>query len=318
MSHPRARACCAQADRRVTRTAAAAAFAACLAFAAASARATDGAPSNAASERSPWRLQGDLGIPRFQSSDPSVTGGADLAYSPETWGLGGRAWHSVCSDESSGVKSETLKTTFGVRAWFNLIGLADLTLAAQIEGDAAFYSTSHFGEDLSGKADETSDVTHFTLLGKLHGSRRARFFYEALVGLGPRFDSYSRSAAALDAASVPEESYISESFCYRVRLHARYSLSPGSLSLRGLTDVLYYHTDRTSFDDASDANNQWKRVHVRSVEWLSRAYGDIDSLAFAGLVPSAFLGVDLYLGQGDSYDRTAWVPIVGIGLIEAR
>ena len=98
-------------------------------------------------------------------------------------------------------------------------------------------------------------------------------------------------------------------------LRARYAIAPGTLALRLRSDLSYASVTRTQFAvDTDDLNAALAPETFKLIESNNRIFGDLELLAFAGIVPNAFIGLDVFAMTGDAGSTSTLVPLAGVGL----
>ena len=106
-----------------------------------------------------------------------------------------------------------------------------------------------------------------------------------------------------------------------VRVRAYLAPWPGSLSLRGRLDAMVFGIthDAYFFDLSKQVTATTDSHRSTQIDGQSRLFVDLDALSFAGFVPGAHLGLDLFRASTDGEPTaTSWVPMVGVGIRRER
>lgn len=263
------------------------------------------------------QTDGDFGVANVTSSaGPSVNLRGALGYAAEKWDVGVRARNSVFEDDGTrDLLHETLITEFGVGGSYDFLTLGENHFGAAVDADAAFYTSHYFSTSVSlaGKPNENSDMARFTAFASMRSFGPTSYLVQ--LGLGRRFDTYSVHPTDVSDPTVKDETIYSNSFTYRARGRFRKEMS-SDFALRLTTDWSLYSADRVTWDGSSGGFAR-TQASTTGVEGYNRAYAELTKWSFAGIVPAAFIGVDVLLARSSAAggDVTSVAPVLGVGFM---
>lgn len=262
---------------------------------------------------SPWLFDANLGVPKLKSDKFSLSFDVLAGYDFGRWKVDGRVAQSSFAANAAG---ESLSSTD--RSQF-LAGVSydarqgDLsTYAGRVEVEHASYSTMFISTTPGGSFNnEASAMTRLTGFGEGSWALSPKLTTKVSLGVGLQNEVYSQigtEASNFSAAS---------SMRLAARAGAHYQLVPKQWSLRSTVALDRFELRRTKLFDTEDpdAMSQGPKVEELSgTEFRSRGFLDWDAQTVWGLVPELMVGLD-YTSIGQA---SAWVPMAGVGLVEAR
>ncbi|MEZ4371495.1 MAG: hypothetical protein R3B07_11750 [Polyangiaceae bacterium] len=264
------------------------------------------------STQSPWDYSGEIGVPKLASDDFKLVGGGEVGYHKETWGIAAELAFASYATSSDQAFNSTSRNSFGIDGeWALSEPHAPTQLSLQGELKYASYATVYIPIDPNA-GDLLSEFSGMSRLSALLGVERQvdpMFALLGAVGVGFQNESYSASSDSGIEAST------SGSARFLGRVGADYALMPGTVSLRLRSELSYASVTRTQFavntDDLAAAPTP---ESFKLIEANNRLFGDLEMASFAGIVPSVFVGLDVFAMTGDAGSTSTLIPLAGVGL----
>ncbi|MCA9645208.1 MAG: hypothetical protein KC492_31170, partial [Myxococcales bacterium] len=270
-------------------------------------------PSEApeAARPSRWDFQGDVGVPRLESGETKLIGSGDVGYRGDDYRLSGHLGISNYAAATPGAYNATAKRSFGLGGTWSLVK-PNATSSLELKGalDYTTYATVYIPTDVnSGELfSEFSGMTRGTLL--LGGTKELTpsLLVALAGGAGLQSENYYASSDANVEAST------SSTARYVAQADARWRMIAETLAVRAHSDVSYASVTRTQFAvDSLDANEPTTDSFAL-IESTNRLFAELEMFQFGGVVPSAFVGLDVFSLQGSAGSALAYIPSVGVGL----
>ncbi|MEZ4228591.1 MAG: hypothetical protein R3B89_05480 [Polyangiaceae bacterium] len=263
-------------------------------------------------DRSPWNYSGEVGVPKLASNDFKLVGGGEVGYHKEKWSIVAQLAFASYATQSDQAYNSTSRSSFGVDGAWSLSDAHDPTRLSLVgELRYASYGTVYIPISDAG-GELLSEFSGMSRLSALLGAEHdvdPTLALSGAVGIGFQNESYSASSDANIEAST------SSSARFLGRIGARYAIAPGTLALRLRSDLSYASVTRTQFAvDTDDLNAALAPETFKLIESNNRIFGDLELLAFAGIVPNAFIGLDVFAMTGDAGSTSTLVPLAGVGL----
>lgn len=263
----------------------------------------------------------NAGIPRLASGRIRFAGDALFGYQGKRWGVaarGGVGWYDTVNDS---VISETIRGGGDLEGWW--VSSGERSTRFEIRGEAAggVFDTSTI--DLTGTqesvlAEETSAVVRGQALLGIRYEPRARVAALFSAGAGGQYENYYAVDVAQSGDGFGTSDNDTGSVTAEARLRLQYQLVPRWLVGRTRVDASYYRLSRVQrslFAGMGMVDIDEGRRVGHQVELISRLFFDLEALRFAGFVPGAHAGLDLfYLSLPDEASRVAPVWVFGAGV----
>lgn len=261
---------------------------------------------------SPWAYSGEIGVPKLASNDFKLVGGGEVGYHKETWGIAAQLAFASYATSSDQAYNSTSRNSFGVEGSWALSAPHEPTrIDLQGELKYASYATVYIPIDPNA-GDLLSEFSGMGRLSALLGIERdvdPTLSLLAAAGIGFQNESYSASSDSGIEAST------SGSARFLGRVGANYGLLPGKVALRLRSELSYASVTRTQFAvDTDDLAAAPTPETFKLIEANNRLFADLELAAFAGIVPSAFIGLDVFAMTGDAGSSSSVIPLAGVGL----
>lgn len=264
------------------------------------------------SDASPWTYSAEVGVPKLAGSEFKLVGAGALGYHGESKGVAAQLAFASYATQSSQAVASTSRNSFGVQGWWQLSDPKEPT-RVELRGELGYASYGTVYIPISDTAGELlTEFSGMSRLSALIGGTRdidGQLSVNALAGLGVQSESYSTSSGTgIDASTSTSARGLG-------RIGARYRIAPHQVTLRLNADLSYASVTRTQFAvDTEDLGAVLEPETFRLIESNNRLFGDLELLSFAGVVPNAFLGLDVLAINGDAGSSSTVVPLVGVGL----
>lgn len=261
---------------------------------------------------SPWTYSAEVGVPKLAGSEFKLVGAGALGYHGESKGVAAQLAFASYATQSSQAVASTSRNSFGLQGWWQLSDAKEPT-RVELRGELGYASYGTVYIPISDTAGELlTEFSGMSRLSALIGGTRdvdGQLSVNALVGLGVQSESYSTSSGTgIDASTSTSARGLG-------RIGARYRIAPDQVTLRLNADLSYASVTRTQFAvDTEDLGAVLEPETFRLIESNNRLFGDLELLSFAGVVPNAFLGLDVLAINGDAGSSSTVVPLVGVGL----
>jgi hypothetical protein len=267
----------------------------------------------------PWLLDASAGVPKLKSGELRVTGSllagyATNAFGAVAWGSGGYY------DFKSGNALADWQRAEGYAEgwWVSGTDKNNARLELRASGGVAYYATSYTGTSII-FTDEDSLLGRGSLLvgGRVRSGQALQA--SILLGGGVQVEEYSSlkvpSAAASQGVSIDDTTKVT--FRGEGRLRLRWAMAPTIVALRLHGDGNFFSLRRSDDSIRVMAGSTQTTNSVstyRQVEAHGRLFVDIDALAFFGISPALFGGLDYSSVSGDGGTVRSLVPIGGLAL----
>ena len=176
------------------------------------------------------------------------------------------------------------------------------------------YSTTYINFAPGAAADfsaEFSGMTRLTPRLRYALVTSPRFGFQLSGAAGFQSEAYSQTQSSAAAATADFSTASSARF--RVAASATWRALPGTIAVRPEAQLEVFQVRRSRFFVGDTGVDAPTVEELNSLNTSGRAYVDLETLAFAGLVPHAFVGAQLLSFSG-SESSSVFVPSAGIGL----
>jgi hypothetical protein len=271
---------------------------------------------------SPWIIDASAGVPRLKTDDLRVMGDATLGYATPSFGLVGKGSLQYFDVETPAVLWDSFRAGGSGEAWYVT---GEPTSVGRFEvrasGGASVFGSAYVPtQQTSGyQHDEDSLLARGSLLVGGHFRPNSSFSAKGFLGAGFQLEYYSTSSGDLRANAFASDTTQS-SFQGQGRLRLRWAFLPDTLALRVRADGSYFQLTR---DDSvvrpvtgGGATAESTQATFKTLEMSARFFVDVDALAFLGIAPTVFAGVD-YLGLSTGAGSVSQsTPSFGLGLFK--
>jgi len=258
------------------------------------------------------------GVTTADLSDFPIALDGHLGWVGRHWGVEAFGARSYTKTRPDGLIDKTVRWSYGAAGRVMFGSPED---RVRFEGRAEFgyadYQDGWMSVANDSRDFENTDLTQATLLAGAR-YRQGRFFGRLNLGAGWLRDSFHHFAYDADDNPLRDETDTRSGIRWVSRLAARYEALPDMLALRLTADATTFDLKRVQFNRRGDAvpvASDWTLTQSRETFARLRVFGDIEPLAFAGIVPGVFVGLDLLASEA-SPERGGVFPIAGIALVQ--
>lgn len=266
---------------------------------------------------SPWFFAVNAGVPSLQSGNLSGVGSAEVGYLMKNLGFEASGRLSAYDFQNKDIRTDNQAAQGKGEAWW-VSGTPDEDVRFEIRaaGGGAYYDTTYKVRRSSSLPqnldDETSWMGRGSLLVGLVVQPSSSFNLSFRGGAGGQYESYN--AVSTTATNVIDDS---DTFSFQAngRFRMRWSFIPEAASLRLWADGSYFTLRRSTFVLATSGAVTTGSEEFTQIEVVSRMFIDLDAVAFYGIVPGVFGGLDYFALSSNSGDTSTLVPVGGAALI---
>ncbi len=264
---------------------------------------------------SPWLLDLNVGKPSLDSGDFALAADGALGYVAPKLGAIVRGGLGVYDVAARGTRTQTVHDEGSVEGWWQTGEKGDpYQFEVRVTGGAALYSSS-YDPGRTGQGyyhDEDSLMRRGTILLGAH-LRSATLQFAGLLGAGAQFETWDylttdpRDALlrSEDATSVRGEA----------RLRLRWAALTEQIAARLRLDASRFSITRTGFVVGQSGTFAPAASAFDQIEVSTRVFVDFELIRVLTVVPAIFGGLDAVTLAGAAGDRSALVPLFGVGLV---
>lgn len=260
------------------------------------------------------------GITNADLSDVPVALDGHFGWVARHWGVEAFGARSYTKTRPDGLIDKTVRWSYGAAGRVMLGAPEDrLRFEGRAEFGYADYQDGWMSIANDSRDFENIDLTQATLLAGAR-FREGRLFGRLSLGAGWLRDSFHHFAYDPNDNPLRDETDTRSGVRWVLRLATRYEAFSDVLALRLTVDASTFDLRRVQFHRRGDAvpvESDWTLTQSRETFARIRAFGDVEPLSFAGIVPGVFVGLD-YLSSEASPDRGGVFPIAGIALVQRR
>lgn len=279
-------------------------------------------PTEHPSASSPWLVDANAGLPVLRSFDQyQFAGDLTLGYFRPQWGVVATGSGAAYNLDKGAAQSDLYRGMGAFEGWF-LTAPGSARFELRLTAGVSNYTSTTL--DARTSSVTFYDEDSFLLRGSLLVGARLRptdaWRISLLAGGGYQFETYGYTnydTTKVTTAAVSD----TDQNTYRLegRLQIRWQVAPDLFSFRLRSDVAYFsllRSNELSSIALGQVTTTSSATKSSQIEASARLFGQLDKLAFFGIAPQVFGGVDALSVSGD-VTVTSVVPIFGLGLFKS-